>query len=279
MPARIINGKAAAAALLSEMMSDVAGLSPKLVIIQVGDNADSTRYIRAKLKACTENGIAAEHKHLPAATTFDALEKVIHALNDDAAVTGMIVQLPLPEHLQDMQPRILRAIEPKKDVDGLTAYNLGKLMVSKEFEHLPPATAAGVLKLLEYEQIPVAGTHVVIVGRSTLVGKPLAMMLLHRDATVTVCHSKTADLAALTRQADILIAAAGAPGLITTNMVKSGAVVVDVGFTDTDDGVRGDVDPDVANVASALTPVPGGVGPMTVAQLLANVVTAAKRQR
>jgi methylenetetrahydrofolate dehydrogenase (NADP+) / methenyltetrahydrofolate cyclohydrolase len=195
-------------------------------------------------------------------------------------VTGFIVQLPLPDQLQKHVPQIIRAIDPKKDVDGFGAYNLGKLLLSRDFEHLPPATPSGIVMLLEHFKIPVEGKHVVIVGRSNIVGKPLALMLLNRDATVTICHSKTTNLAEQTRQADILVAAVGKANLITAAMVKEGAVVIDVGMNRSSGKLCGDVDFDsVEKKASAITPVPGGVGPMTVASLLRNCVRAKERQQ
>jgi methylenetetrahydrofolate dehydrogenase (NADP+)/methenyltetrahydrofolate cyclohydrolase len=208
------------------------------------------------------------------------LLSVIDTLNDDPDVSGFIVQLPLPGHLQKDVPTIIRAIDPKKDVDGFTAYNLGKMFLSTEFEHLPPATPAGVLTLLTDYQIPIEGKHAVIVGHSNIVGKPLALMLLNRGATVTVCHVKTVDLASHTRQADILCTAVGKAALITKDMVKPGAVVIDIGISrDEQERLRGDVDFEaVKEIASAITPVPGGVGPMTVASLIRNCVRAKERQ-
>lgn len=279
MSATILTGKEPADALLEGLKPLVKKLNPKLVIVQAGENAGSEAYIRAKLKACERIGMRAEHRHLPDSVTKKEMLALIEELNSDADVSGFIMQTPLPEHLWKDSPVLFRSIDPKKDVDGFTAYNLGKLFLSKEFEHLPPATPAGIITLLEYYKIPVTRKHVVIVGRSNIVGKPLAMMLLHRDATVTVCHSKTKNLASITREADILIAATGKDNLITADMVKKGAVVIDVGITRTDAGLTGDVDfINVKEVVAAITPVPGGVGPMTVASLLRNVVRAKERQ-
>ena len=205
--------------------------------------------------------------------------ETIEELNADTDVSGFIVQLPLPKHLESHVPEIIRAIDPKKDVDGFGAYNLGKVFLSKEFEHLPPATPTGIIAMLDYYKIDVSGKHAVVVGRSNIVGKPVAVMLINRGATVTVCNSKTAYLAAMTKQADILISAVGKPKLITADMVKEGVVVVDVGMNRTEEGLQGDVDFEaVKEVASAITPVPGGVGPMTVASLLRNCVRAKERQ-
>ena len=279
MSARILSGKEPASALLQSVKTSAALLHPSLVILQVGSDPASNAYIRAKTDACGRVGIRCEHRTLPDTIRFEELLTVIEELNRDTAVSGFILQVPLPEMLSKQLPQIVRAFDPKKDVDGFTAYNLGKLFLSKEFEHLPPATPAGIVTLLEHYNIRVAGKHVVIVGRSTLVGKPLSIMLLHRDATVTICHSQTPDLGSVTRTADILVSAVGKPGLITKDMVKKGAVVIDVGITRTDGGLIGDVDFDgVKDVASAITPVPGGVGPMTVASLLRNVVRAKERQ-
>jgi methylenetetrahydrofolate dehydrogenase (NADP+)/methenyltetrahydrofolate cyclohydrolase len=257
----------------------VQELDPKLVIVQVGDDPASASYIRQKVKSCEKIGMRAEHKHLSVKITFEELLKVIQELNSDADVTGFIVQLPLPKHLQAKLPEIIRAIDPKKDVDGFGAYNLGKMFLSTEFEHLPPATPAGIIALLEYYKVEVAGKHAVIVGRSNTVGKPLAAMLINRDATVTVCHSRTTELGQRTLDADILVAAVGKPNLITADMVKEGAVVIDVGINEVEGALVGDVDFDsVSKIASAITPVPGGVGPMTVASLLRNCVRAKERQ-
>ncbi|MFA7682025.1 MAG: bifunctional 5,10-methylenetetrahydrofolate dehydrogenase/5,10-methenyltetrahydrofolate cyclohydrolase, partial [Candidatus Peribacteraceae bacterium] len=203
----------------------------------------------------------------------------VDELNADADVSGFIVQLPLPAHLEKYVPQVIRAIDPHKDVDGFHAYNLGKMFLSKEFEHLPPATPSGIIALLEHYAIPVEGKHAVIVGRSNTVGKPIAIMLLNRSATVTVCHRHTQDLPFFTKQADILIVAVGKHNLITADMVKPGAVVIDVGMNRTEEGLKGDVDFEaVKEIASAITPVPGGVGPMTVASLIQNCVRAKERQ-
>ena len=279
MSATILDGKAAADALLDFLRPMVETLDPKLVVVQVGDDPASASYIRQKVKSCAEIGMRHEHRHLPKETSIEELMAEVASLNADPDVTGFFVQLPLPEHLEKHVPAIIRAIEPKKDVDGFGAYNLGKVFLSREFEHLPPATPSGIVRLLEHYEIPVAGKHAVVVGRSNTVGKPLSVMLLNRDATVTICHSKTQDLGGYTRQADILIAAVGKPKMIRGAMVKAGAVVVDVGIHRIDGKLCGDVDFDeVKEKASAITPVPGGVGPMTVASLLGNCVRAKERQ-
>jgi len=279
MSALILDGRKVAAEVLAVLKPKVAKLNPKLVIVQVGDDPASSSYIRQKLKSCAEIGMRYEQKHLPASIPFEKLLELIDELNHDPDVTGFIVQLPLPDPLQARVPELIRAVDPKKDVDGFGAYNLGKMFLSKEFEHLPPATPAGVLLLLEHYHITVAGKHAVVVGRSNTAGKPLAIMLLNRDATVTVCHSKTKDIASCTKQADILAVAVGKPKFITKDMVKPGAVVIDIGINEVDGKLVGDVDFEaVREVASAITPVPGGVGPMTVASLLRNVVRAKERQ-
>lgn len=280
MSALILDGNIAAEALLTSIKPAIKRLKPKLVIVQVGQEAGSLSYIKKKLESCKKIGLDAEHRELLFETTIEKLFETIDNLNRDASVTGFIVQLPLPPHLKNATPLIVRAIDPRKDVDGFTAYNLGKMFLSTEFEDLPPATTAGIVALLEYYKIQIAGKHAVIVGRSNIVGKPLAIMLLNRDATVTVCHSKTSDIRHHTSDADILVAAVGIPKFITKEMVKKGAVVIDVGVNRTPEGkLIGDTDfEQVKEIASAITPVPGGVGPMTVASLIRNVVRAKERQ-
>lgn len=251
-------------------------INPKLVIILVGSNPASLSYIRQKEKAAAKVGISYEQKNLPTNTTTKKLITIIEKLNRDKSVHGILVQLPLPAHID--APLIIRAIEPKKDVDGFGAYNLGKMFLSPEFENLAPCTPKGIISMLEYYKISPAGKNVVIVGRSNIVGKPLAVMLINRDATVTVCHSKTKNLADFTRKADILVAAVGRPRMITAKMVKKGAVVIDVGVTRVENGLVGDTDfENVKKKAAWITPVPGGVGPMTVACLIQNVIHAASR--
>lgn len=279
MPATLLSGREAADAILSDLKPKIAKLDPKLVVVQVGDDPGSSSYIKQKIKSCAEVGMRSAHRHLDADTSLSDLLKTVAELNADPDVTGFIVQLPLPKHLSDHVPEVIRAIDPKKDVDGFGAYNLGKMFLSTEFEHLPPATPAGIIMLLEHYKIRIEGKHAVIVGRSNIVGKPLSMMLLNRDATVTVCHSKTKELSAITKQADILIAAVGKPKMITAEMVKKGTVVIDVGTSRIDGKLTGDVDFDaVQKIASAITPVPGGVGPMTVCSLIKNCVRAKERQ-
>ena len=279
MPATLLDGRKCADALLESLKPKVKELSPHLVIVQVGEDPASASYIGAKRKACDEIGMRSEHRHLLANTTFEELLEVIGELNADADISGFIVQLPLPHHLQDHLPQIIREIDPMKDVDGFCAYNLGKMFLSTEFEHLPPATPAGIIELLDFYDIEIEGKDAVVVGHSNMVGKPLGIMLLNRDATVTICHVKTQYLEEKTSKADILCVAVGKPNLITADMVKEGAVVVDIGITKVKEAFTGDVDFDaVKEKASAITPVPGGVGPMTVASLLRNVVRAKERQ-
>lgn len=279
MPALLLSGRPVADALLESLKSDVKTLDPKLVVVQVGDDPASASYIKQKLKSCEAVGLRHEHKHLVDTTTLPELMTLIEELNTDSDITGFIVQLPLPTQLQPHVPDIIKAIDPKKDIDGFGAYNLGKMFLSTEFEDLPPATPSGVIEILKFYKIAIEGKHAVVVGRSNIVGKPLAIMLLNRGATVTVCHSKTKNLAEITKQADILCAAVGSAKMITADMVKSGAVVVDIGVSRVDGKLCGDVDFDaVSQIASAITPVPGGVGPLTVASLIRNCVTAKKRQ-
>lgn len=279
MTAKLLTGKEPAEALLESLKPRIAKTPVKLVIVQVGNNAASNAYVSAKLKACEKAGIVSELMKLPEGTTFEQMVAVVHALNIDEAVNGFIIQLPLPQVLQEKMNEIAREIMPQKDVDGFTARNLGKVFISQDFEHLPPATPSGVMTLLEHYAIPVEGRHCVIVGRSNLVGKPLSIMLLNRGATVTVCHSKTRDLASFTKQADILFSAVGTPGIITQDMVKPGVIGIDIGIAREDEGLKGDFAPEIAEIAEAMTPVPKGVGPMTVASLLRNCVTAAERQK
>ncbi len=274
--ARILAGKPHADALLAELAPLAKKLKPTLTIVQVGDDPASATYIGRKIEAAEKIGIAARHLKLDANTSLVSLLDDIETLNLDPEVDGYIIQLPLPEQLWDSFDRIVAEIDPEKDVDGFTSENFGDMALHGAGEYLPPATAAGVIHLLEAEKIDIAGKHAVIVGRSNLVGKPLALMLLNRDATVTVCHSKTTDLAAITASADILVCAVGKPGLITADMVKKGAVVIDIGTTHVNGKLTGDVDFEaVSKKASAISPVPGGVGPLTVACLLKNVVDAA----
>ena len=250
---------------------------PKLAVILVGSDPASLSYIRQKQRACDVTGIEWEQFDYGEDITTDELIDRIEELNNDLSIHGILVQLPLPSHIYT--PNVIRAINPHKDVDGFTAYNIGKMFLSSEFEHLPPCTPRGVIKMLEYYDIELEGKEVVVVGHSNIVGKPLSTMLLNRNATVTTCHVYTENLIEHTRRADILCVGVGKAGLITGNMVKEGVIVVDIGVNRTEKGeLVGDTDfKEIFKKASYITPVPGGVGPMTVACLMENVVTAAKR--
>jgi methylenetetrahydrofolate dehydrogenase (NADP+)/methenyltetrahydrofolate cyclohydrolase len=271
-----MDGAALAARMREEVKQQVAELGQVgLATVLVGDDPASDVYIRLKHKAADQAGIEAIDHRLPATTAEDELVGLVDELNEDDAIDGILVQTPLPDQIEEA--RVMRAIDPMKDVDGLHPFNAGQLYLGRET--LVPATPLGVMHLLNEYKIPLAGVRAVVVGRSSLVGKPMAMLLLQANATVTICHSRTDDLARHTLAADLLVAAVGLPGVITTDMVKQGATVIDVGITRTDSGLVGDVEPDVANVAAYLTPVPGGVGPMTIAALLGNAVRAARYRR
>ena len=275
MSATIIDGKAVAARVRAEVADEVARMetAPGLATVLVGDDPASQIYVGGKHKACAEVGIASIRHDLPADTSEAAVLDLIAALNSDPAVSGMIVQLPLPGHID--AARVTSAVVPAKDVDGLTPTNAGLLVLGRD--GLVPATPSGVMELLRAYDTPLEGAHAVVVGRSDLVGKPVAALLLAQHATVTVCHSRTRDLGDVCRSADVLVAAVGRPRLITGDMVQEGATVIDVGMNRTDDGLVGDVDFDSASTrARAITPVPGGVGPMTIAMLLRNTLTAAR---
>jgi len=280
MLAKIIDGKSLAASVRAAQKSAIAalaarGVRPGLAAILVGNDPASRVYVRNKARACEETGVRSETHEFPDDIAETVLLGRVAQLNADPRVHGILVQLPLPRHLDSS--RVLAAISPTKDVDGFHAMNLGALLQGRP--GFVPGTPAGVMRLLEHAGVPLAGRNATIVGRSTIVGKPLALLLLQKDATVTICHSKTRDLAATTRQADILIAAVGQAKLITAGMVKPGACVIDVGINRLADGkLAGDVDfESVIAVAGSITPVPGGVGPMTVAMLIVNTVRAAER--
>jgi methylenetetrahydrofolate dehydrogenase (NADP+) / methenyltetrahydrofolate cyclohydrolase len=271
-----MDGTALAARLRGELKDDIAELGRVgLATMLVGDDPASEIYIRLKHKAAHEVGIEPIDHRLPSTTAEDELVELVEELNENDEVDGILVQTPLPEQIDEA--RVMRAIDPMKDVDGLHPFSAGQLYLGHQT--LVPATPLGVMHLLDEYRIPIAGQKAVVVGRSTLVGKPVALLLLQANATVTICHSRTEDLARQTLDADILVAAVGLPGVITADMVKQGATVVDVGITRTDAGVRGDVEAGVADVAGFLTPVPGGVGPMTIAALLGNAVRAARYRR
>jgi methylenetetrahydrofolate dehydrogenase (NADP+) / methenyltetrahydrofolate cyclohydrolase len=268
-----MDGRALAARIREELKREIAEFGPvRLATVLVGDDPASHVYIRLKHKAADDVGIHAIDKRLPGDTSEEELLVQIEELNADDSVDGILVQTPLPPQIEEA--RVMRAIEPVKDVDGLHPFNAGRLFFGQET--LVGATPVGVMRLLAEYKIPVAGARAVVVGRSLIVGRPLAMLLLHANATITICHSRTEDLARHTLDADILVAAVGYLGLITADMVKTGAAVIDVGMNRTEEGLFGDVDPGVADVAGFLTPVPGGVGPMTIACLLENALKAAR---
>lgn len=281
MSAKIIDGRAVAEIIRTDCSSRVqrletrAGIRPGLAVILVGGDPASAVYVRNKIRACEAVGIHSLTLRLDETVENDELLGLILRLNADPTVHGILVQLPLPAHI-DMA-RVLETIAPSKDVDGFHLYNVGALVTGNTI--FSPCTPYGVVKLLEHERISVEGQNVVVVGASNIVGKPMALMLMARDATVAICHAKTRDLAQFTIAADILVVAAGVPGLITAPMVKKGAVVIDVGINRLENGkIVGDVDfASVSRRASHITPVPGGVGPMTVTMLLVNTIEAAER--
>jgi methylenetetrahydrofolate dehydrogenase (NADP+)/methenyltetrahydrofolate cyclohydrolase len=276
MPAILMDGVALAARLRSELKREVADLGHVgLATVLVGDDPASDVYIRLKHKAADEAGIEAIDYRLPESTPEDELVELVEELNEDDSVDGILVQTPLPDRIDEA--RVMRTIDPIKDVDGLHPFSAGQLYLGRQT--LVPATPLGVMHLLNEYRIPIAGERAVVVGRSPLVGKPMALLLLQANATVTICHSRTEDLARHTLDADLLVAAVGLPEIITADMVKQGATVVDVGITRTDSGLVGDAEPDVVEVAGHLTPVPGGVGPMTIAALLENSLRAARYRR
>jgi methylenetetrahydrofolate dehydrogenase (NADP+) / methenyltetrahydrofolate cyclohydrolase len=279
MAARIIDGKAVGASVRARVKAEVAafvterGRTPVLVTVIAGDDPASEVYVRSKHKACEEAGMGSRHHGLPAETSESQLLELVEELNRDDEVDGILVQLPVPDHIDP--DRIVAAIDPAKDVDGLTPVNAG--LLAHGMPGLVPCTPAGVMELLRHEGVELEGAEVVVVGRSKLVGVPVARLLLAANATVTVCHSRTRDLPATCRRADVLVAAVGSPELLGADAIKSGAVVIDVGVNRTDDGLKGDVDfAAAAEVAAAITPVPGGVGPMTIAMLLVNTLAAAR---
>jgi methylenetetrahydrofolate dehydrogenase (NADP+)/methenyltetrahydrofolate cyclohydrolase len=276
MSATLMDGKGLAERVRAEVARDVEELgSLGLATILVGDDPASDVYVRLKHKDASEVGIRSIDERLRADTDQDAVLGLVDRLNDADDVDGFLVQTPLPNHLDE--GKILAAVRPEKDVDGLTPRNAGLLYLGRN-AHVG-ATPLGIMRLLEEYRISTAGARAVVVGRSPIVGKPVALLLLQANATVTICHSRTDDLARHTLDADILVAAVGVPHLITQELVKAGSTVIDVGITRTDTGLVGDVDPSVVEVAAYLTPVPGGVGPMTRAMLLASTVRAARYRR
>ncbi len=277
--AAIIDGKAVSAKLRQEMKGEVAalqakGIAPGLAVVLVGEDPASQVYVRNKIRACEELGIRSQDHRLPADTTQERLLELIGALNNDPAVHGILVQLPLPKQISDQA--VIAAIDPKKDVDAFHPQNVGKI-VQGNYDFLP-CTPAGVMALLRSTGVPVAGKECVVIGRSNIVGKPMALLMLHEHATVTICHSRTRDLAEVCRRADILIVAIGKAKFVTAGMVKEGAVVIDVGMDRDENGkLCGDVDfAGVEPKAGYITPVPGGVGPMTITMLMQNTITAAR---
>lgn len=277
--ANIINGKEISEAIRSEIKADLQNMSirPGLAVVLVGDDPASAVYVRNKSKACEEVGIYSEVYRLPKETGREQLLGLIEQLNESPLIHGILVQLPLPEHLDPEE--VIMAIAPEKDVDAFHPINVGKIMIGN-YDFLP-CTPAGVMELLRRSNIEISGKECVIIGRSNIVGKPQAMLLLHEDATVTVCHSKTRNLASVCRRADILISAVGKANFVTADMIKEDAVVIDVGMNRDENGkLCGDVDYQaVCEKASYITPVPGGVGPMTITMLLKNTVTAAKHAK
>ncbi len=277
---KLIDGKVISASVKERVKAEVSELNKKgvtvgLAVIIVGEDPASKVYVSNKKKACEALGIISREYALPENTTEQELLDLIGELNDDPEINGILCQLPLPKHLDEKL--IINSIDPEKDVDAFHPVNVGKIMIG-DFYFLP-CTPAGVMEMLEYEGIEVEGKNCVVIGRSNIVGKPMNMLLLHKNGTVTICHSKTKNLTEICKNADILVAAVGRPNFVTADMIKEGAVVIDVGINRVDGKLCGDVDfENVKDKASAITPVPGGVGPMTIAMLMQNTLTAAKKQ-
>lgn len=280
MSAIKMDGKALSAKIRSQILAETEelkanGVVPGLAVILVGDDQASQIYVRNKEKACTECGFYSEKHILPASATQDELLELINTLNKNPKISGILCQLPLPKQISE--DAVIAAIDPKKDVDAFNTSNVGKIMTG-DYDFLP-CTPAGVMELLKEYNINAEGKQCVVVGRSNIVGKPMAMLLLHKNGTVTICHSKTSNLTEICKSADILVAAVGRANFITADMVKDGAVVIDVGMNRNEEGkVCGDVSNDVMEKASYMTPVPGGVGPMTITMLMKNTIKAAKLQ-
>jgi len=276
MAATLMDGRALAERVRAEVADEVRELGRVgLATVLVGDDPASDVYIRAKHKAATQVGMASRDVRLPATTSEAELLQAIAALNDDDEIDGLLVQLPVPDAIDDA--RVMRAVAPIKDLDGFHPTNAGQLLIGTPT--FVGATPLGIMALLAEYGVELAGARAVVVGRSEIVGKPVALLLLAEHATVTICHSRTRDLGAVVREADVVVAATGRPNLVTAEMIKPGAAVIDVGITRTDDGLLGDVHPDARDVAGLLTPVPGGVGPMTIAMLLRNAIKAARYRR
>ena len=280
MSAIKMDGKALSAKIRNQILAETeelkaSGIVPGLAVILVGDDQASQIYVRNKEKACTECGFYSEKHILPATATQDELLELIDTLNKNPKISGILCQLPLPKQISE--DAVIAAIDPKKDVDAFNTSNVGKIMTG-DYDFLP-CTPAGVMELLEEYNINVEGKQCVVVGRSNIVGKPMSMLLLHKNGTVTICHSRTNNLSEICKSADILVAAVGKANFITADMVKEGAVVIDVGMNRNEEGkVCGDVSNDVMEKASYMTPVPGGVGPMTITMLMKNTIKAAKLQ-
>lgn len=279
---QIIDGKKVSAQVKEEVrkqtleLKEAYGITPGLAVVIVGDDPASRVYVNNKKKACEVVGFKSEEYALPASTTQEELLELVNTLNNKQDINGILVQLPLPEHLDDKA--VIEAINPQKDVDAFHAVNVGKIMLG-EYDFLP-CTPSGVMEMLHAYDIPVSGKNCVVIGRSNIVGKPMAMLLLHENGTVTICHSRTKNLAEVCRGADILVAAVGKPKFVTSDMVKEGAVVIDVGMDRDENGkLCGDVDfENVKDKCSYITPVPGGVGPMTISTLMKNTLKACKIQ-
>jgi methylenetetrahydrofolate dehydrogenase (NADP+) / methenyltetrahydrofolate cyclohydrolase len=280
MTAQLINGNDLSAKLRTDVARRAValkakGITPGLAVVLVGDNAASQVYVRNKVKACADNGLHSVMEKHPADMSEEALLALVNKLNSDVSIHGILVQLPLPAHIDSQ--KVIEAISPEKDVDGFHIASAGALMVGRP--GFWPCTPYGCMKMLESIGYDLKGKHAVVIGRSNIVGKPMALMLLQQNATVTICHSGTKDLKAMTLQADVIVAAVGKRNVLTADMVKPGAVVIDVGMNRNDEGkLCGDVDFEgVSKVASHITPVPGGVGPMTITMLLVNTIEAAER--
>ena len=279
--AKIIDGKVISAAVKEEVAREVAelkeqGITPGLAVIIVGDDPASRVYVNNKKKACEQLGMLSREYTMPAETTEEELLSLIKELNTDPEINGILCQLPLPSHLNE--ELVINTIIPEKDVDAFHPHNVGKIMIGN-YDFLP-CTPAGIMEMLKYENIDITGKECVVIGRSNIVGKPMSMLLLHKNGTVTVCHSRTKNLKEVCLRADILVAAVGRANFVTADMVKEGAVVIDVGINRLENGkLCGDVNfAEVEPKASYITPVPGGVGPMTIATLMKNTLTAAKKQ-
>ena len=277
---KLIDGKIISASVKERVKEEVEalkkeGITTGLAVIIVGEDPASKVYVANKKKACEMLGIISEEYALPENTTQEELLALIDELNNKTTINGILCQLPLPKHLDEQA--VINAILPEKDVDAFHPQNVGKIMLG-DYDFVP-CTPAGIMEMLQYENIDIAGKTCVVIGRSNIVGKPMGMLLLHKNGTVTICHSRTKDLASVCKNADILVAAVGRPNFVTADMVKEGAVVIDVGINRVDGKLVGDVDfESVKDKCSAITPLPGGVGPMTIAMLMQNTLTAAKKQ-